>query len=367
MAAGAGARDGTVTVMSRNLYIGTDIDRIVLAAATAEAEGGSPEQVLVALANAAHRCRQVVEQTSFTVRAGLIAGEIARTRPDLVGLQEVALWRSGPLDLGRVGVPDATVVDHDHLAILLDALAARGLDYRAVLIGERADVEAPAFTGSPADGSVGADARDVRLTVRDVVLARASLGVTADGDAVFRHNLELPVLGTTMQFRRGYQWVDVTTEAGPLRFVNSHLEAFGSDIALAQATELVGTAPADDRPTVVVADINSDPLDGSVRPGDTVPNRAAYDLITGAGGFTDQWLQWAPAAPGWTSGLSELVDDPVAGFDHRIDMVFTRSPVGADLGVVGAEVTGTLVSDRDPVTGLWPSDHGGVVVRLRGV
>ena len=356
-----------VTVMTSNLYIGTDNNRNVLAAATAQAGGGTPEQVLVALANAAHRCREVVDATRFRVRARLVAAEIARTQPDLVGLQEVALWRSGPLDLERVGVPDATVVDHDHLAILLDALTARGLDYRAVTVGERADVEAPAFTGSAADGTGGADARDVRLTVRDVVLARSSVQVTGEGDVVYRHDLELPVLGTTMQFRRGYQWVDVTTDAGPLRFVNSHLEAFGSDIALAQATELVGNAPARDRPTVIVADINSDPLDGSVRPGDTVPNRAAYDLITGAGGFTDEWLRCAPAAPGWTSGLSELVDDETAGFDHRIDMVFTRSRAGAGLEVVGGEVTGTLVSDRDPATGLWPSDHGGVVLRLRGL
>src|SRR3954451_10424066 len=359
-----------LTVMTRNLYLGTDIHRIVLAAVTAQAEGGTPEQVLVALAHAAHRCRQVVEQTSFAVRAGLVAGEIARTQPDLVGLQEVALWRSGPLDLDRVGVPDATVVDHDHLAILLDALAARGLDYRAVVVGERADVEAPAFTGSPAAGTVGADGRDVRLTVRDVVLVRDSsaLQVTAEADVGYRHNLELPVLGTTMGFCRGYQWVDVTTEAGEVRFVNSHLEAFGSDIALAQATELVGHAPAGDRPTVMVADINSDPLDGSVRPGDTVPNRATYDLITGAGGFTDQWLQWAPAAPGWTSGLSELVDEATdGGFRQRIDMVFGRSPSGGPLEVVGGEVTGTRVADRDPVTGLWPSDHGGVVLTLRGL
>jgi endonuclease/exonuclease/phosphatase family metal-dependent hydrolase len=171
-----------------------------------------------------------------------------------------------------------------------------------------------------------------------------------------------------MRFGRGYQWVDVTTPAGELRFVNSHLEAFGADLALAQATELVADAPAADRATVVVADINSDPLDGRVGPGDSVPHRAAYELITGAGGFTDQWLRWAPAEHGWTSGLSELVDDPTdAGFDRRIDMVFGRAPGGAAMAVVGGEVTGTRVTDRDPATGLWASDHGGVVLRLRGL
>jgi hypothetical protein len=30
-----------------------------------------------------------------------------------------------------------------------------------------------------------------------------------------------------------------------------------------------------------------------------------------------------------------------------------------------AEVTGDELSDRDPVSKLWPSDHAGVVVELR--
>ena len=77
-------------------------------------------------------------------------------------------------------------------------------------------------------------------------------------------------------------------------------------------------------------------------------------------------LRWAPAEEGWTSGLSETVDDATGdGFDHRIDMVFGRSAQGAGYAVDKGRVTGTSVTDRDPATGLWPSDHGGVVLRLR--
>jgi hypothetical protein len=99
-----------------------------------------------------------------------------------------------------------------------------------------------------------------------------------------------------------------------------------------------------------------------------LPHKAAYDLITGAGDFTDEWLRWAPAAQGWTSGLSETVDDATGeDFDHRIDMVFGRTAAGDPLGVDRGRVTGTDVSTKDPATGLRPSDHGGVVLRLRGL
>ncbi|MDP3967422.1 MAG: hypothetical protein Q8Q02_04015 [Nocardioides sp.] len=355
-----------ISVMTRNVYLGADINRPVVAAATAEAQGGTPQEVLFALATATHQTRAIVDQTSFPVRANLLADEIARTKPDLVGLQEVALWRSGPLQLDAVGVPNATQVDYDYLQILLDALADAGVSYHAANVGMRADVEAPSFATSPAD----ADARDVRMTMRDVILVRSDAGlkVTGAGDEIFAHNLEVTIAGTAMNFDRGYHWLDVRAGAERFRFVNTHLEAFSSDLAYAQAAEILSDAVPSDRTTVFVCDCNSDPLNTRVKPHDQLPHHAAYDLIVGAGDFTDQWLEHAPAHEGWTSGLSETVDDPDAsGFGHRIDMVFGRTAGGEALQVQRGEVTGDEVGDRDPATGLWPSDHAGVVLRLRGL
>ena len=99
--------------------------------------------------------------------------------------------------------------------------------------------------------------------------------------------------------------------------------------------------------------------------GDTVPHKAAYDFITQ--NYTDQWLEWAPAEEGWTSGLNERVDEVPPSWTHRIDMVFARTASGGPLGVDRGEVTGRELSDRDAATGLWPSDHAGVVLRLRGL
>ena len=359
-----------VTVMTRNLYLGADIQRPVNAAVAAQMAGGSAQDVVVALANATHVSRAIVDRTSFPVRSNLLAAEIAETAPDLVGLQEVALWRSGPLQLNQVAVPNATTVDYDFLEILLDDLAELGAEYQAVKIGNRADVEAPSFTGSPFNGTIGGTVRDVRLTMRDVILMKVDDGLaeTAEGGATYAHNLVVTIAGATLNFTRGYDWVDVRSGATSFRFVNTHLEAFSSDLALAQASEMLQATTAAGRSTVIACDCNSDPLNNSTKPFDHVPHKAPYDLITGAGDFTDEWLEWAPANQGWTSGLSETVDDlTAAGFDHRIDMVFGRTSSGGALTVDRGEVTGDEVTDRDPDTGLWPSDHAGVVLRLRGL
>jgi endonuclease/exonuclease/phosphatase family metal-dependent hydrolase len=368
-----------VTVMTRNIYLGADIQRPVNAALAAQARGGTPQQILVALANATYVTRAIVDQTDFTVRAGLLADEIAATEPDLIGLQEVAWWRHGVLELGNVGDPNATETDYDFLEMLLDELDALGVEYVPVSIAPRADVEAPSFTGSPFDATMGADARDVRLTMRDVVLMHVEdgLSVSDEGQDVFAHNLQVPLLGQTISFDRGYQWVDVRSGAKRFRFVNSHFEAFSSDLAFAQAAELLDEAVAEGRTTIFVCDCNSDPLNSTIKGppvNDTLPHKAAYELITGTGeypgesDFTDEWLEWAPAEEGWTSGLSETVDDADGDdFDHRIDMVFARTAAGDALTVDLGLVTGTDESAKDPDTGLWPSDHGGVVLRLRGL
>ncbi len=47
-------------------------------------------------------------------------------------------------------------------------------------------------------------------------------------------------------------------------------------------------------------------------------------------------------------------------------MVFGRTASGDGLRVDRGQVTGNELSDRDAATGLWPSDHAGVVLRLRG-
>ncbi len=349
-----------VRVMSRNIYLGVDIFRPLRAAQEAIDAGKPLLEILDAVAHENDVARAIVDETDFHTRAQLLADEIAQRRPDLVGLQEVALWRSGPMEVALLGKPNATHVDYDFLAILMRALRQRGLDYRKVVVGTRADVEAPAY--DPARTRV----RDVRLTMHDVILRRAgTVRVTRTHDKIFTRNLPVNLAGIAMNFDRGYQWADVRMGRRHFRFINTHLESATSDLALAQAKELSRRAAPAKKTVVMVCDCNSDPLDSSVKPDDTVAHKAPYEFLTQKAGFTDQWLRWAPAEQGWTAGLSEMVDDATPeGFDHRIDLVLARVPQGRPLSSTRGWITGNEVDDRDPETGLWPSDHAGVVLRL---
>jgi len=357
--------DGSaITVMTRNLYLGADINRPLRAA-----QGRTGQDALLAFGHANHELREIVERTNFDARSELLADEIAAARPDLVGLQEVALWRHGPLQLDHLGRLDATDVDDDFLATLRADLNQRGVAYDVASTQQESDVEGPAFTGNPFTGTADA-AQDLRLTVRDVILVREGTGIriTDTGGAQYDRRIDVTLAGATFSFIRGYAWADVTIGHARLRFVTTHLESLSADVALGQAEELLagpaGTAPMT---TVLVCDCNSDPNSSVVGPQDRVPSSATYQLLTGGGGFGDLWSrQPDPGGPGSTAGLAELVNDPTAdAFTRRLDLILARPAASTQVAVNRADVIGDEVSDRDDRTGLWPSDHAGVVTQLR--
>ncbi len=360
---GQDARPPAVEVMSRNIYLGVDVTRPLEAAA-----GKEGLEALLAVAHEAHAMEETLALTDFRTRAKLLAREIARKKPDLIGLQEVAKWRSGPAQFlpPEVGVPNATNVEADYLKMLLRALNKAGTPYQAVAQQQQSDVEVPSFLGNPFDPEDPmTDEEDVRVTISDVVLKRkaSKVRILKSGGGQYDAKLSLGLAGLNVDFVRGFAWVTAKAGKQRFRFVTTHLEAFSSGLALQQAQELL-TGPASYQGnTIMVGDFNSDPLNANVD-GSGVEHKAAYDAVV-ASGFHDQWLRWAPAEEGWTSGLSETVDDVTAeGFDHRIDFVFGRTAAGKAFKVRSGDVVGDRLRDRDPATGLWPSDHAGVVVDL---
>ncbi len=322
-------------VITRNIYVGADIFRVVQAPdpATALAE-------IVAVYN-------TVIQTDFPERAEALADEILATQPHLVGLQEVSLIRTQDPGDVLIGNPvPATDVEFDYLQLLLDALAVRGLDYEAVAVVENADVELPLF---------GMTVRDVRLTDRDVLLARSDVLIDNVVSANFSDNVSVDLSGLQIDFLRGYTAVDAWIGARPYRVVNTHLEVggpFGAAIQQLQAAELADIFADELLPVVMLGDFNASPVS---------PPEQAYGQLTAAGNV-DIWPLFS-ALPGFTCCFNETLDDPDAMLSSRIDLVLVRNATTPAATVNTAEVLGDELDDLTP-SGLWPSDHAGVFASL---
>ena len=89
------------------------------------------------------------------------------------------------------------------------------------------------------------------------------------------------------------------------------------------------------------------------------PTHAVYQQFITAG-FVDAWSRKRPTESGFTFGQSPDLLNPVSQLSERIDLILFRGSFQvADIIVVGDEQ-----NDRTP-SGLWPSDHAGVVAALR--
>jgi endonuclease/exonuclease/phosphatase family metal-dependent hydrolase len=317
----------TITVMTRNLYLGASLDPILHATTIP----GAFQAVAGAWAQ--------VQANDFPQRAGAIAAEIARAKPDFVGVQELPLYRTQtPSDF--MSTP-ATTVALDYRAALLAALRARKLPYRFVAINTNTDVEFP--SGFP-------PTMDIRLTMRNAILMRTDRGIKVRRARAGNYATAYPIFNGLVSVVRGWAYVDATAGGKAFRVVDTHLEAFNRSTQEQQSKELLAGPLATKLPVVLLGDLNSRP-DGSTT--------ASYPNLIG-GGLRDTWPQAYPSAIGLTCCHGDDLRDPGGPFYERIDYVLER---GGFRGVRGA-VTGQLPSTRTS-GGLWPSDHGGLWMRLR--
>lgn len=342
----------SITVMTRNVFLGADLSPAIQATTLPQAIDG------------AGVIWNEVQRTRFRQRAVPLAREIKRSRADLVGLQEVAKWRKQtPSDGGAPpispipGATAATRVEIDFLAILERRLPG----YRVVVVQKEFEAELPVdvdqsdATGTGPLAALGADF-DARLTMRDVILVRKAsklrLGKTRKGNYVNRY--EANVGGIIIPVDRGWASVEARSrhrgKVFRFRFVDTHLEAFGDPrIREAQAKELIAGPLDTRRQVVLVGDLNSGIArhNEPERPGDDLAFRA-FDAF----GMKDNGAV--------QSCCYDDLFDRNAVFDHTVDHVLTKP----GLKTLRSYVTGDDPGERTRA-GLWPSDHGGVVSRLR--
>jgi endonuclease/exonuclease/phosphatase family metal-dependent hydrolase len=345
-------------VMTRNLYLGADLSP------------GINAQNFNELKDAAGQILHQVDQNKFQVRAKGLASEILSKRPDLVGLQEVALWRTGPC---KVIVPpnpfEAKHVRYDFLKLLLDQLNAHGRHYRAVVVQPEFDFETEANTDGSADHSCDMNAR---LTMRDVILARRHAGVKTTNAHGGHYDtlLQVKVSGVPIDVTRGWTSVDAKVRQSPrFRFVNTHLEAFDNQpsnqtnqgtqvgngkVRKAQAQELIapGGPAAAKKPVILVGDLNSD-VKTQLKPGD-----GAADWWLLSHGFKERSTHEPLSCCLQADVLRAGGDGDVSQFDHKVDHVMTNDPRHVRRGRTG-------VTGRKPYNGFWDSDHAGLFSVLR--
>jgi endonuclease/exonuclease/phosphatase family metal-dependent hydrolase len=347
-------QDEVVKVMTRNLYLGADLTPAIQAKGLSEFTAANG------------KIYRDVAENNFPTRAVGLAEEIKKKSPDLVGLQEVALWRVGapslePLLGGRP--PNATTVTYDYLQLLLDQLNKGKKRYRVAVAQDEFDFEAPADANNiPGDGPNGVIPNaeiNGRLTMRDVILVKVgSVQATNVKSGNFSNLYVVSLQGVQIKVTRGWTAIDARVNKGQkVHFVNSHFEAFDDSnqvpsIRALQAGELVAKGgPVDSKlPTIVVGDFNSD--NDTVVTGD----QQAYAALTAAG-----LRERSTAKPLGcclnTSLIGETAGGNIADFNHQVDHVMTADPKKVKLKA--SSVTG-----RTPVNGYWDSDHAGLFSSL---
>jgi Endonuclease/Exonuclease/phosphatase family len=321
-----------VKVMARNLYLGADLTPLIVAPTQAQFRR-----------NATQVWRQV-KRTDFPARSNLIANEVDDKHPQLIGLQEVSLWRRSARGQADGDATPATRVRFDFLKLLRQALREEDQHYRVVVVQKEADLEGPTSEGF-----------DVRLTMRDVILVRrgADLELGRARGRNFRQNLIVPTAYGPVESTRGWTAVEVKEDGARFRFVNTHLEAFSASFRAQQAQELTRHrgALATGKQTILTGDLNSDP--------NGPPDEAAAYQVLRQHGMRDVWTK-THRSPGLTCCFNAEVKGSPSNFTSRIDDSLFRNGVRAR----GANRVGIDRNNRTR-SGLWPSDHAGLIANYR--
>ncbi len=340
----------SLRVMTRNLYLGADIFAVV--------NVGDPNLIPLAVAEK----YAMMLQNDFAERAGAIAMEIGAKNPDLIGCQEVAQFtRLRPT--GDPQAPLQPVEQFDYLDLLLDALKTGGLEYEVAAVGFNADVTLPMLQGFDGSGIPLLDY--VRYLDRDVILVKK--GIVTEYAKTFAFSTNFSVAFSETQevvFKRGFVAVDATVRGKTYRFVNVHVEnegltaLDGSVVQQAQVAELLQALAAERLPVLLVGDFNLPPGDPD------------YTAIVSAG-FADLWTLRTNRRPqnGSTCCQDEDLLNEASALTERIDYIFARRHWRTGAGdfqyPVIVQLTGNDADEANTESGLWPSDHAGVIAAIR--
>jgi endonuclease/exonuclease/phosphatase family metal-dependent hydrolase len=311
---GFAAQPSAVSIMTQNMDAGTD-----LTYAIAELQGVFPTGIGVELTY------QEILASRLPDRAALLAVHIADKKPDLLALQEVTLWRTGP------SVDTATSVLFDQLQLLLAALAAKGVPYDIVAVNTLGDLALPKASGGA-----------LRFTDRDALLVRADLRPPAFHLSDVHSSIFDAVYSLGgLQVPSGWISAMVHTGNRHFRLVNTHLQSpvqgdpSAAAVQMAQADQLIHELRNSTVPVVLAGDFNSDAILGTKGNG---PDNTGTTAHIVASGYADTGKGLLPT---WPLYLEDQFPPPafvpppffkLSQPFERIDLIFSQG-----LAVVNVE------------------------------
>ena len=150
--------------------------------------------------------------------------------------------------------------------------------------------------------------------------------------------------GVSFPIVRGRGVVEALVDGEPLRFVNTHTEAWDDRVRDAQRDEVLATCAQTDSPVVLVGDLNATP-----------------DVVGIPAPWVDAWVDARSPGVGDGSSCGQSADlsNTASELTARIDYVWVR-----DATVTSCRLVGDRQEDRSTPHGLWPSDHACVVADL---
>jgi endonuclease/exonuclease/phosphatase family metal-dependent hydrolase len=349
-AAGATAGERSVTVMTQNLYQGTEFKHF------AALQGKKP--TLNEALEATTADYRTYLATRFKDRAKQIAANIAASGPDLVGLQEVATWHAGAFDEAHPFALPAPVTE-DFTQELLESLTADGAHYKVVSRRDNNFTLAFPIVASVKPFSLLA----VGMVESGEILARTDLPpgqLKLSNPQSGTYNARIPAIENTIVpsepfvFTDSWQSIDVKRRGKTFRFITTHLDSlapFGF-VSGPQAKELLAGPANTPLPVIVAGDMNSG----------TVETPAAHEAFL-AGGLSDTWTAAGLGEPPLTCchlAPEDLASNPSDVYTENPDHIFTRG----DFAVLDTHLVGGTVSEPAPEPFIWPSDHAGMVAAL---
>ena len=413
------ASQSTVTVMSRNIYLGADV--------------GIAMNLLPDFKAAAQFMWEQVELTDFNQRSKVLANEIAAANPDVVGIQEATKW------MCQEGVFSSKVTVYDFTQMLLVELDQLGYTYEIASAGDNKAIN-PGFSIPPiphltlvTDEEVfpalfGTETVACGFEIADVLLVKSELSPQVRAVGTTEYKDAYTIIPTLMTVYRGFSWADIAINGTEIRFVTTHLESLWDEdkvpLAKIQTDQLIADLSDSKIPVIVMGDFNSDPRDprgdDQSNPGEqpvaSLVCPAQIEAPSATTALSQCNAYWSMIQAGysdsgpssqdltnatWGAGALLAGPDPkrqgdalemgnLYGFTDRLDYVFLSSqlsavsarvvgntwPIGENLWPCSSseqnelsrlaisKMDSSLSADVPELTQCLPSDHAGLVVEV---